>query len=295
MTMLAKTGVVQLLEHIVRLGVQYLDHYSQLLVEQQRKILSTQFVQLDADATAAGKGHFTDRDEQPTVGTVMIGQQLLIPVHLLDQLEEALEGLRIDQIRAMVTQLPVDLGQRRGAQSVLPLTQVDQDQVRIAQVGSQLRSQGAAHIADRGKGGDDQRQRRGHRPLFALLLPDGLHRHGVFADRDGDPQGRTKLHAHRPHGFVEFGILAVVPGRRHPVGGEFDVTEPVDTGGRDVGQRLADGHAPGGRPVDQRQGGTLAHRHGLAGVTHRDRSWSPPDPPPAPARGPPSDRAPPCR
>ena len=54
-------------------------------------------------------------------------------------------------------------------------------------------------------------------------------------------------------------------GRGHPVGGEFDA-RVAERRGREVGERFADRHAPGGRGVAHRQRRALAERHGLAGV-----------------------------
>ena len=151
----------------------------------------------------------------------------------------------------------------------MSFTQVDQDQVRITQVAAQLGCQGAPHIGDRGKGRDDQRQGCGHLPLLASLLPDRLHGHGVLAHGNGDAQFGTELHAHRLHGVVESRILACMAGGGHPVGGEFDIADLLNATGGDIGDRLADGHAAGGRGTDQGQRGALAHGHGLTGVTHQ--------------------------
>jgi hypothetical protein len=40
-------------------------------------------------------------------------------------------------------------------------------------------------------------------------------------------------------------------GRGHPVGRQLDVADVGDVGGGDVGERLADRHAAGGRRIDQ--------------------------------------------
>ena len=56
-------------------------------------------------------------------------------------------------------------------------------------------------------------------------------------------------------------------GGRHPVGGELHVREFLDARRGQVGERLADRHAPAGSGVDERERRALAHGHRLAGVT----------------------------
>ncbi len=57
-----------------------------------------------------------------------------------------------------------------------------------------------------------------------------------------------------------------MPGRGHPVGGEFDVRNLLDACGSQVGQGFANRHTPRSGRIEQRQRGPLAHRHGFAGV-----------------------------
>ncbi len=65
-------------------------------------------------------------------------------------------------------------------------------------------------------------------------------------------------------------------GRRHPVGGELDVTDVADQCGGDVGDRLAHGHASRGCRVHQRKRRALAHGERFSAIgskshqRHRD-------------------------
>ena len=58
-------------------------------------------------------------------------------------------------------------------------------------------------------------------------------------------------------------------GGRHPVGGEFDITELTDGGRSNVGDGFRHRHATGGRRIDQCQRGALTHRHGFTGFVER--------------------------
>ena len=61
-------------------------------------------------------------------------------------------------------------------------------------------------------------------------------------------------------------------GCRHPVCRQLHCTQPLDVGGGNVGDRLADGHPPRGAGIDASQRRTLTHRERLATValkTHR--------------------------
>ena len=212
------------------------------------------------------KGHFTDTGKQATVGAVMVGQQQAVAVQFLDHGKEGLHRPRIIQIRGMMPHLFVDLRQRRPGQPVPALAQIDQNQVGITLLGAQLGCQGAAHIQYRCKTGDNQRQGRGHRALLTVLVPDGLHRHGILAHGDGDPQCRTQLLADRPDGVIQQRIFSGVPGRGHPVGGQADLAEALDTAGRQVGDDLPNGHTARGRSLYQSQRRAFTNGHGLTGV-----------------------------
>ena len=214
----------------------------------------------------AGEGHFQHGGNQAAVGTVVVGQQVTVGVQALDHGEEGLEVFGIVDVRCLGSDLAVGLGQDRGAHAVLATAQVDQDQVGFTLVHAQLRGQGLADVGDRGEAGDDQRHWRGDALLDALVAPLGLHRHRVFADRNGDAQLRAQLHADSLDGVVQAGVFTRVAGGGHPVGRQFDVGQLVDACSGQVGQCLANGHAAGRRGIQQRQRGTLAHGHGFTGV-----------------------------
>ena len=99
-----------------------------------------------------------------------------------------------------------------------------------------------------------------------MLLPRRAHRHRVLADGDADAEPRAEVEGHRLHGVEEGGVLAGGAGGRHPVGRELDARERRDRGRGEVGEGLADRHAPGGGAVDDRDRRALAHGEGLAGV-----------------------------
>ena len=105
----------------------------------------------------------------------MIGQQPARCVQFLNDGKEGFEVFRRVQIRRGFIPGVVNLHQRRAAQPVLTATDIDQDQIGIAPVAAQLRSQSAAHVLHRHEGRHDQRQRRDHAFLFAISVPDRFH------------------------------------------------------------------------------------------------------------------------
>ncbi len=264
-----QTGGRQLRQHFLGVVLGYLNDRAQFFVEQhlgQCAGVLCQYVEVDVQATAGGKGHLGQSGEQATVGAVVVGKQQLVLVQALDHGKEGLEVFGIVQIRHLLADLVVDLRQRRAAQTVLATAQINQDQIGCAMIQTQLRGQGGAHVLYRGKTGNDQRQRRGNRLLLAGFIPAGLHGHGVLADRNGDAQLGAQLHADCLDGVVQARVFTRVTGSRHPVGRQFDVGQLGDTRGSQVGHGLGNRHAPGGRGVEQRQRRALTHGHGFTGV-----------------------------
>ena len=195
----------------------------------------------------------------------MIGQQFAGSIECLDAVEEILQQRRTVDIRRHRAGLAINLSQRRGAETVLAATEVDQQQRGRALVGAQLRRQRVADINHRRETGDHQRHRRGHGLLLSTIFPDRAHGHGVLADRDGQVQRRAKLHADRMHGIEQIFILLAGTGSRHPVRRQFDVGELGDARRRDVGDGFAHGETGRRRRIEDGHRRALTHRHGFAG------------------------------
>ncbi len=262
----AKAGFAQGHEHGIGVAMTHLNDRPQLLGEHGGEGVLAHHIEVDLHPAVRGEGHFRDGGEQAAVGAVVVGQQQAVLVEVLNGGEEGLQRIGILQVRGRIAHLAVDLREAGGAQAVLALAEVDQDQVGVPGIAAQLRGEHVAHVAHRREGTDDQRERGGHLVFLALFLPDGLHRQRVLADRDGDAELRAEFLTHRPDGVEQDGVLAGVARGGHPVGGQADVAEPADGRGGDVGDGLADRHAAGGRAVDEGDGSALAHRHGLAVV-----------------------------
>ena len=120
----------------------------------------------------------------------MIRQQFFIPHQGLHGVKECAQRLRITQIRAFLSQLTIHLRQRGCAEGITAFPQIHQQQT-VRHITPQLRRDGPAHIIHTGKCRDHQRQRRCHLALFALLVPAGFHRHGIFTDRDRQAERRA--------------------------------------------------------------------------------------------------------
>ena len=198
----------------------------------------------------------------------MIGQQVILLQHFLHREVEITHQLYIVHVRPLLADLPVNLGQDRRPQSIPALPEVEYEQPAVL-VRHQFRRHRLTHIADRSKRRHNKRQGAGNRLLLILVLPHGLHRQRILADRDGDAQLRTNLHADRLDRVEQAGILARMTGCRHPVGRQHDPGQVTGTGRRQVGQRLADRHAPGCRRIQQGQRCAFTHTHRLAAITFK--------------------------
>jgi len=137
-----------------------LHHHTQLLAEQGRDRIVAQTIQGDIDTGMPGKGHFRQGHQQAAVAAIMVGEQLIGLDGLLNGGKKSLQALGGVKIRDFCAQFSIHLGQDRTTQAALAGTEIDEQQFRRPLVGAQLRSQGLAHIGYRGKGADNQRQRR---------------------------------------------------------------------------------------------------------------------------------------
>jgi hypothetical protein len=90
----------------------------------------------------------------------VIGEQQSFSRERLHGAEEARDEPRIVGIRAAIAEARVRLRENRSAEAVFPASQVDEDQLGLAAIGAQARSERAARILDRRERRDDQRQRR---------------------------------------------------------------------------------------------------------------------------------------
>ncbi len=134
-----------------------------------------------------GERHLRQRCEQPTVGAVVIRQQLTISLQLPQDAHQRSELFRVVEIGRLVADLLRHLRQDRAAHSISSRPEVNQYQQRVV-LGGQLRCQRTAHVIDRGRGAGDQGHRRGDDLLAAALLPGSLHRQRVLANRDADAE-----------------------------------------------------------------------------------------------------------
>ena len=250
--------------------VGHLHHRAQLFVEQGAERVVAPGIQGDVQAAARCERHLAQRGERTTVAAVVVGEQQAGLARVADELEEAAQAGRMVQVRHVAAErrqglaAGVHLGQHRTAEALLATAQADQPQLAVVAIG-QERGQLPAHVHHRGERRHDQRDRRHRLVRLAIGVPLRLHRQRVLADRDRDVQVRAQLHADRAHRVVQQRVFARMPAGRHPVGRQLDRVERLHRRGAQVGDRLAHRHARGGRRIEQRQRGTLADAHGLAG------------------------------
>ena len=133
-----------------------LDNRAQLFVKQRRQTIVAQSADINLNTAVPGEGHFSQRHQQPTVGTVMVGQQLTRSNQRLNRVVEAFQLLNVTHIGRLIAQLTVNLRQCRSPQRIITETEVNQQQGIV--FGRELRGNSVAHVFHAGKGGDHQRQ-----------------------------------------------------------------------------------------------------------------------------------------
>ena len=75
MAVVFESGITQPAHHLIGIAMTHLNHRPQLFAEQRGKFILTQIIQLNAQASMPGKGHFAERRKQAAVTAIMIGQQ----------------------------------------------------------------------------------------------------------------------------------------------------------------------------------------------------------------------------
>ena len=123
--------------------------------------LGDQHVHIQGHAHMAGKGHFGHCGQQAAIAAVVVGQYLALRTQDVDGFNKIDQRLRVVQVGHLVAKLAQHLAQHAAAHAVFALPQVDQQQTGVVGLRVQLRGQGAAHIGQAGKGGDDQAHGRG--------------------------------------------------------------------------------------------------------------------------------------
>ena len=137
--------------------------------------LKQQHVDIERYADVAGKGHFAGASEQAAVAAVVVGQNLPLRAQGVDGIDQIDQVFRVVQVGHFAVFKIQALRQDGAAHAVLPLAQVNQDQRGVGLVSVQLRRERAPHVGQRGKGADDQRDRRSYFFTVACVAPDGAH------------------------------------------------------------------------------------------------------------------------
>ena len=135
----------------------------------------------------------------------MIGEQLAFAIELLDRVEEGEELCGLGCVGCFAAGEVVDLRERGVAETVAAFAEVDEKECAF---GLKLRRECPADVGDRSEAGDDDGERRDDGAGLAVFAPAHLHRHGVFADGDGEAEGGAELHAEGVHGVEELFVFA---------------------------------------------------------------------------------------
>ena len=220
-------------------------------------------------AASAGDRHFRERNRDAAVRAVVVGKRLLRLDNLLHRVEETLEENRIG-IGVGVAKLSVDLSERSRAKRRLALRKIDVDEEGRLPfwIGLEIGRQRKTDVLHGREGAHDERERRDLLSRRAVgLVPDGVHRAGVLADRNRHAHLRAEVQANFLDGIVENRIFARLAAGSHPVRGKADLRDVADIGGSEVRNRLGNRHAARRGAVKKRDGRTLASRHRLAFVS----------------------------
>ena len=177
----------------------------------------------------------------------MIRQEFVFGDKLLNHAVKVFQMTCIVQIGRVAAHVVVYLTKRRAAHARFTVAQVNQQQYAVFDV-FQLRRNSLAYVFHWRKRRDNQAQRRNNGFFLFAILPHGFHRQAVFAHRNAQVQCLTGFR-NRFDGAVEFFVFAFVAARRHPVGGEFDITDVTDIDRSDVGNGFADAHSARSRRV----------------------------------------------
>mmetsp|Transcript_30393 Transcript_30393/g.88335 ORF Transcript_30393/g.88335 Transcript_30393/m.88335 type:complete len:329 (-) Transcript_30393:1729-2715(-) len=210
-------------------------------------------VECDGDATVAAEGHLQHCGDQPAVRSVVARGDEPLLNQLLHRVEGVLQRCSID-VRALVADLSVAVGEAAAAQTPAPQVQVDQQQHTIT---------AALEVGHDGQVDVGARRIHRYRQLAGgldRLLRYGVARgHGqtVFASIDG--------HADLNHEVRE-GLGSVVHIRRlalhlcgpHPVARCLDVLDSRHLGPHEVSQRLSACQPAHGGTVEEALDGLLA-------------------------------------
>ena len=200
----------------------------------------------------------------------MIGQQLAVAHSVAGRRRKSLSGRRRHRhVRRRIAELrhtPAPAPNRPAGSSPRPRS------ISIRSVSPQsVRSCGVSVLrasVHRRKRRDDQRQRRGHLLFRAAVVPTL-----VFIDSESLPTGMLMPscgHSSMPTARTVSNSAASSPGWPAAAIQLADsLTSPSFAIARrgDIGDRLADRHAPRGRGIDQRQRRAFAHGHRLAAMS----------------------------
>ena len=105
----------------------------------------------------------------------------------------------------------VDLRECGVAEAVAAFAEIDEEECAFR---LKLWCERAAHVGDRSEAGDDDGERRDNGAGLAVFAPVHLHRHGVFADGDGEAERGAEFHAEGVDGVEEFFVLRRARRRR---------------------------------------------------------------------------------
>ena len=137
--------------------------------------LGHEHVDIHRHAHMPGKRHLAHSGKQAAIAAVVVGQHLALTAQDVHGFHQIHQVFGVVQVRHFVAQLAQGLRQDAAAHAVFATTQIDQYQRGVIHR-VELRREGAAHIDQGGKGGDDQRHRRGHFFSLTLVFPGGPHR-----------------------------------------------------------------------------------------------------------------------
>ncbi|CCK08088.1 conserved hypothetical protein [Cronobacter sakazakii 696] len=121
----AKTVIFQYALYLLALGGGNLNHRAQLFIKQCRQRVVAESGDIRFNAAVTRKRHLRERHQQAAVGTVVVGQQFTLRHQRLDGVVEAFQLTGVAHVGRLVAELAINLRQRRRAQRVLAVAEID--------------------------------------------------------------------------------------------------------------------------------------------------------------------------
>ena len=273
MTHARKPGVARRVEQRLRVAAAHLHDGAELLGEQRgerRRAMPSSAIsrpQRDANAISASVANSRRRRRRDRRGACRPDASAGSP----RRARRARAGL---EVRRVVAELPVDLRERRAAEPALAAARVEAARSAVSPTSSRSSGVSVARASATGANAETMSDTGAVTALVAARRRATSCASTSSPCRPGSRRRARRRSRSRPRARCRTARRPRRDGRRGAIQFADSLTSASDAdgGGREVGDRLGDRHAPRRGRVDQRERRALADRHRLAGVARRNPS-----------------------